>query len=674
MYARAQIAERDGFDNAAMKLTRCLLIVLGAVMTLIALVALCIALIGWNWLREPLQAKVLQTTGRALAIDGDLQVQLAWPYPSLQAKKIRFANPPWSKEKYLLQADAVNLFVDLPALLQGQLELPSVDVSHPIVLLEQGTDGRKNWLLDTDQHDENAHLHIGQLTLDDGTLGYDDPSRHTHIRASITSAQGSDNDARPADAEQGLAVKFSAKGTYRQLPLTAVGSGGSVLALRDESTPYPLAVDTTVGHTHVKARGTITSLTQLTSIDMQLALSGDNLEQLYPLLGIPAPKSHAYALKGHLTHSKAIWRLDALAGHVGGTDMAGMVEVKTGGPRPELVATLKADLLDLDDIAKMIGSRAAPNTAATQAAGGPPRVLPNVPFQTDRWSSMNADVQLQAQHTRRAQALPMEALAVHLQLHDAVLTLEPLEVDMAGGHLKANVVMDGRSNPIAVKAQLQAHRVLLSQLFPSLLPNPSSLGDIDGTLTLQGRGNSIDKMLATANGTVSIALAKGEVSQLTMEKAGLHVWEMLALKMSGDKRIALRCAVADFDVRNGVMAADTLVFDTQVTTLLGSGTVDLAQETLNLDLNQRTKRTSPLALRSPIQIRGSFAQPSIGVDKTKLALRAAGAGALALVNPLLAVVPLVDPGPGADSDCANLLRDARALHKPAAKAASAVSG
>jgi AsmA protein len=35
--------------------------------------------------------------------------------------------------------------------------------------------------------------------------------------------------------------------------------------------------------------------------------------------------------------------------------------------------------------------------------------------------------------------------------------------------------------------------------------------------------------------------------------------------------------------------------------------------------------------------------------------------ALAVVNPLLLIVPLVDPGPGKDSDCRRLMQDARTL-------------
>ena len=69
--------------------------------------------------------------------------------------------------------------------------------------------------------------------------------------------------------------------------------------------------------------------------------------------------------------------------------------------------------------------------------------------------------------------------------------------------------------------------------------------------------------------------------------------------------------------------------------------------------------SSPLALRSPIYVRGTFAQPTVGVDKGRVALRAAGAVALGLINPLLTIVPLIDRGPGQDSDCKQLIREAK---------------
>jgi uncharacterized protein involved in outer membrane biogenesis len=125
-------------------------------------------------------------------------------------------------------------------------------------------------------------------------------------------------------------------------------------------------------------------------------------------------------------------------------------------------------------------------------------------------------------------------------------------------------------------------------------------------------------MLASANGKVGLVIAEGEISRLMMEKVGLHLWEIIALNLTGDQRIKLRCGVADFAVKNGVMQTNALILDTAVTTLFGTGSINLAQEKLDLTLKQQTKTTSPLALRSPIHIRGSFAKPEVGVDKAQV--------------------------------------------------------
>jgi AsmA protein len=289
-------------------------------------------------------------------------------------------------------------------------------------------------------------------------------------------------------------------------------------------------------------------------------------------------------------------------------------------------------------------------------------VLPDVPFKTDRWASIDADVQLRANQIRGAKWLPLDRLDVHATLRDAVLTLSPLDFGVAGGQLRAELMLDGRKDPIHAQLQLKVNKLLLSRLFPAAALNEqASIGEINGAFQLTGNGNSIQRMLASARGDMALLVNHGEVSQLLMERAGLHLWEILRLNVAGDKRIVLRCAVADFDVRNGVMTAKTLTIDTAVTTLLGSGTIDLGLERLDITFNQKTKNTSPLALRSPIYIHGSFAHPSVAVDKGRVALRAAGSVALGLINPVLALIPLVDPGPGRDSDCAQLLSNAQVI-------------
>ena len=241
-----------------------------------------------------------------------------------------------------------------------------------------------------------------------------------------------------------------------------------------------------------------------------------------------------------------------------------------------------------------------------------------------------------------------------------MLTLDPLNFGLAGGQLNTVISLDGRRDPIQAHAQVKARKILLAKLFPTIALSQTSIGEVNGEFDLIGQGNSVGRMLASANGKAGLVVVGGEVSKLMMEKAGLHLWEILQLNLTGDRQVKLRCAVADFDVKSGKMQADALIFDTQVTTLIGSGSIDLGQERLDLILNQKTKNTSPVALRSPIYIRGSFAKPEVGVDKVRVAVRALGAITLGIVSPLLAILPLIDAGPGKDSDCGQLVRDARA--------------
>jgi AsmA protein len=365
-----------------------------------------------------------------------------------------------------------------------------------------------------------------------------------------------------------------------------------------------------------------------------------------------------------LLHADKRWRFEKFTGRVGASDIAGFVEVNTGGKRPALSAAVTSRLLVLDDLGPMIGARSGSVTQAVKDPLAQKRVLPDLPFNTGRWDSVDADVQLSAKTLRRAEALPLEDLTVHLNLRDSVLTLDPLNFGLAGGQLQTRITLDGRSAPIQATAQVRARKLLLAKLFPTVDLNQTSIGQINGEFDLTGRGNSVGSMLASSNGKLGLVVAGGQISKLMMEKAGLHLWEILTLSLTGDKQVKLRCAVADFNVKAGVMQTEALVFDTQITTLLGSGSIDLAHEKLDLTLTPKTKATSPVALRSPIYVRGSFAQPQLSIDKGQVAARAAGAVALGLVNPLLALLPLIDAGPGQDSDCRQLVRDARAVpHK-----------
>lgn len=611
----------------------------------VVLALLVLAVVGWNWARGPLQNLALQKTGRALQIGGDLTLHWAWPAPRLQARAVQFANPDWASAPQMLSADAVDVGIHLPELLRGRLAFTELRLSRPRVFLEQASGGRKTWLLDHQQTDENARLRIERVQLDQGELRYADAARKTAVLATLSTVDA--------------ATLFKASGQYEGLPLSAEGSGGPVLALRDATLPYPLKLAATLGRTRVQAEGSVTGLLKPSAVDLQISLQGDSLASLFPIIGIGLPRTPAYRTTGHLVRSGTRWRYDATAATVGRSDLAGSLQVETAGQRPMLSGALTSRRLDLADLGPAIG--AAPAASGTAAK----RVLPELPLATDHWDSVNADVTLKAQSLLRDQSLPLENLQLRLRLDDRLMTLDPLDFGLAGGRLKAQVTLDGRSTPLRVNARLQLRGVQLGQLLPTVDLSKTSIGQLNGDITLAGQGASVGRMLATADGRVSLVAQNGQISRLMMEQIGLHLLEILQLNLTGDQTVPLRCAVADFDVARGVMQAHALVLDTSVNTVVGNGRIDLAQETFDLRFVPRTKVSSLVALRGPVYLTGPFAQPVLRLDTGRIVARGAGALALGLLNPLLALLPLFEPGPGADSPCAELVREARSPAAPA---------
>jgi len=637
-----------------------------------------IALFGWNWLREPVARVAMDKTGRELRIGGDLQVSPGWPLLGIRAADVTFGNPPWASGPHMLTAGSVDFSLDLAQLLARRVVLDIVALRQADILLETGADGRKNWLFDLDQKDESTRPLIGRLALEGSRVTYNDPASKTRIEADVSTRKAT-RELPGADGAAEAGVVISARGQYRGLPLTARGSGGPLLALRDEHQPYPFTAEATIGRTTARAEGSVTGLSRMSALDAEVTVRGDSLDQLYPLINIALPKTPTYRSAGRLTHDEGMWRYADFFMRVGDSDLYGTVQVDTDGRRPFLHGNLRFGTLNFADLGPVVGTPNTPNspdaTPVSPVAKAAPRerVLPDDEFRTERWDSVDADVGFAARTIVRDRALPIDGLATRVRLRDSVLTLDPLTFNVAGGTLQGTIVLDGQREPIRAQAKLAARKIVLGQLLPAIQTDKANLGRVAGDIDLAGSGNSVARMLGTADGRVALLVDGGEVSRLMMETAGLHILEIIALKIAGDQPVAIRCGLADFRMEDGVMHADQLVFDTAISNVGGRGRIDFGQESLDLTLEPKSKQTNLIALRSPITVRGSFAQPAVDIDKGRIAMRGLGALALGIANPFLALAPLVEAGPGMDSDCGRLIKEAsqavKSQKKPGKKSA-----
>ena len=97
--------------------------------------------------------------------------------------------------------------------------------------------------------------------------------------------------------------------------------------------------------------------------------------------------------------------------------------------------------------------------------------------------------------------------------------------------------------------------------------------------------------------------------------------------------LAMQRAVAGLAVRECVATVRTGKLSTNEAIVDASGTIDMAQERLNLHIKPESLQWKFFSLRTPLYVRGSFANPDVGVEPGPLLLRAGAAIAAAVVAP-----------------------------------------
>ncbi|MFJ2692011.1 AsmA family protein [Pseudomonas sp. NPDC087336] len=667
---------------------------------LLAVLVLVIVFFDWNRIKPSLNAKVSEELHRPFAINGDLAVVwrrepdesgwFAWvPWPHVVAQDLSLGNPDWSKTPQMASLKRVELRISPLALLAQRVVIPRIDLTEPNAQLQRLADGRSNWTFKFDPKDPNAEpspwvVDIGAIGFDKGHVTLDDQKLKTQLDLLIDplgkpipfSEIVGDKAAKTASAQdaspQDYAFAIKVKGQYHAQKLTGQGKIGGLLALQDAARPFPLQAQAKIGDTSVELAGTLTDPMNLGALDLRLKLAGTSLGNLYPLIGVTLPDTPPYATDGHLIaklHEPggAVFRYEAFNGTIGASDIHGSLAYVAGQPRPKLSGSVLSNQLLFADLAPLIG---ADSNAKQKARGGESKqpadkVLPVEEFKTDRWRDMDADVEFTGKRIVHSERLPFNDLYTHLVLTDGVLSLEPLRFGVAGGKLDAQIRLNGHAEPLEGRAQLTARGFRLKQLFPTFEPMKTSFGQLNGDADITGRGNSVAKLLGSANGNLKMLINDGAISRELMELAGLNVGNYVIGKIFGDKEVKINCAAADFDIKSGLATTRLFVFDTENAIVYIDGTANMATEQLDLTITPESKGWRLISLRSPLYVRGKFIKPDAGVKAVPLMLRGAGMVVLGVIAaPAAGLLALVAPSGGEPNQCAPLLEQMKAGKAP----------
>ncbi|NKX44212.1 AsmA-like C-terminal region-containing protein [Roseicyclus persicicus] len=550
-----------------------------------------------------------QALGREVSLSGEVRPTL-WPALGVRAEGLRVGNPDWVAEGPLIAAEALSIRVPWSAALSGAVQIDEVTLIAPEITLVRAADGRVSWAMGG-----NA----AAPAADGGAGGGAAPA------IGITAAQIRDGALTYLDAGTGEALRISGLDAELSLPTggPATLSGravvnGTALGLEAEVAALPALLDGALSAVTAALDwpgGTARFDGQLglaPALDGTIAVDTTDPGPLLALLGAAMPDlpqgygRDRIALTGRATlTSEGSAHLRDGRLRLDDTDLALALDVTPGAERPLIRGTVTGTRLALPDSGGSAGGAPAAATPGWSRA----------PIDVSGLFAADAEVALAVAELQGA-GVTVGPVDLRATLTRGRLVLDIDRVGAYGGTLTGQFVVNGRGG-LSVGGDLLLAGVQLAPLLTDLADYDRLEGTGSASLQFLGVGNDMSTIMDGLSGEGDLALGAGAIRGLDL--AGMIRTLDTSYQGEGARTVYDQVS-GNFTIADGILRNDDLFLDAPWGEVRGAGSVDLGAQTLDYRLIPGViTGAEGAAIRVPILVRGSWADPSIRPDLEYLA-------------------------------------------------------
>lgn len=610
-------------------------------------------ILGWRFLREPAEKALAAQLHRAVRIDAPFRLHLIGGV-GLRAGGLWIAAPEGFDVPYFLDARHAALklrYSDLNEFRKsGALRIAGLEVEVLDAKLVRHKDGHSTWDFQKQPSERPTPLPVvEQLQVTKGQAALIDTMTDANLTIRF--------DTREGEAETAPVAHVELQGEVRKRPIKGQMTTGGWLDVADRTeTARPVALKGWLIYGGVRASldGSVTDLFGQRRIRGTVTVEGPSLGLIGKLIDKPLPTTSAFTLQGTLKSDGPVWRIDVPDAKIGGSRLNGQLTFDPGSHPARLDGALGGELLRLVDLGPAFGTTDEEGRPVPPPRG---RLIPNRPLNLPALKKLEARITVNLDRIDLGKAFgePIAPFKAQLNLSEGKLALAEVDANTSKGRLTGEISVDARErnplwhanfawNNIHLENWIKVANLSERKATPAANRPPYLSGTLNGRAKLRGSGHSTAELLGSLDGDITLFVRNGHLSRLVIEVMGLDIAQGLGLLVSGDETLPMQCAVVDLLAKNGEVAPRVALIDTPVTTIMADGKIDLKQERLDLRIAAKPKNVSPLTVRSPIRIRGSLRDPDAAPETGPIAARILGSAALALINPLAAIIPFIDPG------------------------------
>ena len=432
-----------------------------APLLLVALGVAIVQLMSWNVVKPLIVERLEAASGRAVAIEGDIKVDLL-PRPALSLHEVTIGNPQWAAAPQLLAAQRITVTPSLGDLLGGDVVLETLHMAAPTLTLEQRRDAPGNWVLQGAQEstaepppaaDEPSAppVAIRQFSVTDGEVRYLAAGADAPVAVTLSSLQ--------IERDSG-ALDLAAAGRFRERGFELTAQTDAVEALLGGAAPFTGEVSLSTDDDRLDASVRLPEFPSLASLQADAELRLASTADWAQWLGLPGVALGPLELASRLVRDGSEWRLSEIDAAALDSHLSGEMAVDTAEPAPRLSGRLAITKIDL-----AAWREALPEGEDTSGMAIP--VLPDLRGEL----ALSVD-----QLALDQQELAEIKAKVHLDKH--ALALTPLRFAIAGGEVEASVDLTSSPDRLSAEAQVSLHTLAMQALGIALEAGDRAADDI----------------------------------------------------------------------------------------------------------------------------------------------------------------------------------------------------
>jgi len=626
-------------------------VVLGGLVGLVLLALLGVwLLVNPNDYKPRIAAIVKQSTGRDLALDGDIKLSV-FPWIALELGPASLGNPAGFPAEPFIAFKHASVRVKLLPLLAKRLEVGRIELDGFDVKMLKNSEGNGNWegfgksASPTPEAGvapaqgplpqiegikiTNARVRYEKVLIENFSLETGTPhSGVVPITMHVDASRG------VADEKATLDLRLDASADLPSERFRIVALDLRVVAtLAGNATPVPVSVSAPLLDLDLKAQtldlpafsvnaagAAITGSAHGTSIADALELHGGVklaplvVRTYLPRLGLPLPKTRdpkalsSLAAAGDYAYGKGTALVDHLDVTLDDTHVKGSAAVTLA--RQAVNFDLAVDALDAD---RYLGPPDPP--------GVPPAPIPRAAAERSNPLAASGTLTVGVVHLA---PLELEKVVVTLATKDKVMHIFPLKARVYGGQYSGDITMDNRTALAGLSFDEHLTGIDVGRLVAAESKKLRVTGRGDVNIKGTAKGSGSDAILKTLNGHFDLNVADGAVEGLDLGYALAQAEAMIGKhelsNAPNTKRTKFDALKMSATIADGVASTKDLIVSSAVLKVTGQGNANLPANTLDFALVADTLTTAGhTSLLIPVKVTGPMMDPTVRPDLAALA-------------------------------------------------------